>query len=119
MAKLSRIQVKRVYDSPEPEDGKRYLVDRLWPRGVRKEDLPLDGWPKEVAPSDGLRRRAHQGDVDWEEFERLYRAELDESEGWLGLVEESREGTVTLLYAARDTERNHALVLRGYLEGKW
>lgn len=119
MAKLSGIQIKRIYDPPEPEDGRRVLVDRLWPRGVRKADAELDDWLKEAAPSDGLRRWFGHEPERWEQFQRRYFAELDgRGEGWQELAEAARRERVTLLYAARDPEHNHALALRRYLEGK-
>jgi len=117
------IRVKRVYDEPEPADGHRVLVDRLWPRGVKKEDARLDEWNKDAAPSNGLREWIHESpgatDDRWAEFERRYAEELDGAEdAWRPLLERARAGPVTLLYAAKDPDRNHALVLRGYLEAR-
>lgn len=113
------IRVKRVYDPAGPEDGARFLVDRLWPRGVKKEALKLDGWLKELAPSDGLRRWFAHQPARWQEFRRRYFAELDRNQpAWKALLEAARQETVTLLYAARDTEQNNALALREYLERK-
>ncbi|WP_243438212.1 DUF488 domain-containing protein [Fundidesulfovibrio soli] len=111
--------VKRVYDEPSPEDGKRYLVDRLWPRGIAKVALPLDGWLKDLAPSGALRAWLHHDPTRWEDFAPRYRQELEAPEAAAlaaRVAAEAREGTVTLLYAARDRERNHALVLKDYLE---
>ncbi len=110
------LRVKRIYEDPEPADGTRILVDRLWPRGVSKEAAALDRWMKEIAPSHALRKWFHADSDRWEEFVKRYTGELeDEPE----LVSELRglasEGTVTLLYGARDTTRNHALVLADYL----
>jgi uncharacterized protein YeaO (DUF488 family) len=121
MSRVPEIRVRRVYDEPEPGDGYRVLVDRLWPRGLRKEAARLDEWNKGVAPSNGLRKWVH-GDMGdparWREFERRYAAELDGAEGaWRPLLERAGTGPVTLLYAAKDEERNHALVLRSYLLG--
>jgi len=111
------IQVKRVYDPPQSSDGARFLVERLWPRGVKKEALPIDGWLKEVAPSNGLRRWFGHDPTRWEEFQRRYFAELDSKpEVWQPIRDAARRGNVTLLYSARDTEHNSAVALKVYLE---
>jgi uncharacterized protein YeaO (DUF488 family) len=113
------IRVKRVYETHGRADGPAYLVERLWPRGVKKESLPLDGWLKDVAPSDKLRRWFGHDPAKWAEFQRRYRAELDtHPETWRPLLEAARHGDVTLYYSARDTEHNNALVLKDYLEAK-
>jgi uncharacterized protein YeaO (DUF488 family) len=113
------IRLKRVYDVPEPGDGVRLLVERLWPRGMKKEALRLDGWPKDVAPSDALRRWFAHDPARWEEFQRRYRAELDaHPEAWQAILEAARQGDVTLLYSARDTQHNSAVALKAYLEDK-
>jgi uncharacterized protein YeaO (DUF488 family) len=111
------IQVKRVYDPAENLDGERFLVDHLWPRGIKKE--AVKNWLREVAPSDELRKRFGHDPERWEEFQRLYFAELDkEPEAWEPLLRASKEDNITLLYAARDTEHNNAVVLKNYLEKK-
>lgn len=111
------IQVKRVYEAADPRDGARFLVERLWPRGVKKEALPLDGWLKEVAPSTALRQWFGHDPARWAEFQRRYAAELDTApDGWAPLVAAARRGAITLLYSARDTEHNSAVALRDYLE---
>lgn len=111
------IAVKRVYEAPEPDDGARFLVERLWPRGMKKESLIMDGWLKEIAPSDGLRRWYGHDPAKWQEFQRRYRAELDAHPAvWQPLLDASRRGNVTLLIAARDTEHNNAVALKLYLE---
>ena len=111
------IKLKRAYESASPDDGVRILVERLWPRGIRKERLRIDAWMKNAAPSDKLRRWFGHDPAKWVEFQRRYRAELDaNSDAWKPLVEATRQGTVTLLYSARDTEHNNALVLQAYLE---
>ncbi|MDQ3829852.1 MAG: DUF488 family protein [Candidatus Tectomicrobia bacterium] len=111
------IQVKRVYDRPEPADGARFLVERLWPRGVKKTALPLSGWLKEVAPSDALRRWFGHDPAKWEEFQRRYFAELDSRpEAWHAILEAARRGHVTFLYSARDTEHNNAVALKTSVE---
>ncbi len=113
------IQIKRVYEPPAAADGKRFLVERLWPRGMKKDDLALNGWLKEVAPSDGLRRWFAHDPAKWPEFQRRYQAELDaKPEVWQPLLRAARRGRVTLLYSARDTEHNNALTLKAHLDEK-
>ncbi|GEB39263.1 hypothetical protein GLI01_32980 [Gluconacetobacter liquefaciens] len=114
----SEIGLKRVYDAPEPGDGVRVLVDRLWPRGVRKDALKMDLWLKDVAPSPDLRHWFGHDPVRWEEFQARYRRELEAGNpeiAQLGALA-GRE-KVTLLYAAHDLVHNHALVLRDFLRG--
>jgi uncharacterized protein YeaO (DUF488 family) len=116
MRKVAIVKAKRVYDAIQRSDGPRFLVERLWPRGVKKEKLKLDAWLKEVAPSDGLRRWFGHDPAKWGEFQRRYRAELDENpNAWKQLLDVARQGNVTLLYSARDTEHNNAIVLKDYL----
>ena len=111
------ITCKRVYDPAAPDDGARYLVDRLWPRGIKKEALKLDGWLKEAAPSNELRRSFHHEPSEWAEFRRRYEAELDaKPDTWKPLLEAARSGNITLLYSARNTENNNAVALKAYLE---
>jgi uncharacterized protein YeaO (DUF488 family) len=113
------IRLKRVYEPGRAPTGPRFLVERLWPRGVKKEALPVDGWMKDAAPSDGLRRWFNHDPAKWEEFQRRYRGELDEHpEAWQPLLDAVRRGDVTFYYSAKDTEHNNALVLRDYLESK-
>ena len=113
------IKLKRAYDPPEPEDGRRFLVDRLWPRGVKKEALALERWAKEVAPSHELRKEFHHDAARWDEFQRAYAAELDANPAaWEPLLEAAREGTITLVYSARDEKHNQAVALKAYLESK-
>jgi uncharacterized protein YeaO (DUF488 family) len=110
------VYVKRAYESPADTDGRRFLVDRLWPRGVKKEALRLDGWLKDVAPSTELRRWFGHEAARWPEFTRRYRAELDAHHAQLApLLAAAQAGDVTLVYAARDTEHNEAVVLQAYL----
>ena len=112
------IHLRRAYDRAEPGRGKTYLVDRVWPRGVSKESLHLDGWLRNLAPSDDLRRWFGHAPERWGEFQRRYRAELDQPErrAALGeLADAARRGPVTLLYGARDEEHNQAVVLRAAL----
>ncbi len=111
------IRIKRVYESVEAGDGKRFLVERLWPRGMKKETLEMDGWMKDVAPSDELRHWFGHDPAKWEEFRHRYTAELKEKcDFWKPLLGEARHGTVTLLYSAHDQEHNNALVLKEVLE---
>lgn len=111
------IQTKRVYEAPARADGRRYLVDRLWPRGVRKEALSLAGWCKAVAPSPALRKWFNHDPARWAEFERRYRAELDaHPENWRELLDLARKEKLTLLFGAHDINHNNAVVLKQYLE---
>ena len=120
---MSEIAVKRVYDPPEVGDGKRILVDRLWPRGVAKETAPWDLWLKEVAPSPDLRKWLSHDPARWEEFQVRYRAELEAAKGdakaALALLRaEAARGKITLLSAARSREQNSAVLLRSFLLGQ-
>jgi uncharacterized protein YeaO (DUF488 family) len=113
------VRVRRIYDPPEPDDGVRVLVDRLWPRGVAKDAAHVDEWPKGLTPSAELRRWYHAGQGSYEEFARRYEAELaaPEAAGLLdGVRRLAEEGTVTLLTAAREPGRSHAAVLARLLE---
>jgi uncharacterized protein YeaO (DUF488 family) len=113
------IQVKRAYDPAGPDDGARFLVDRLWPRGIKREALKLDGWLKDVAPSDGLRRWFGHDPVKWDEFRQRYFTELDSKpEAWQPISQAARQGNVTLLFGARDVEHNNAAALKAYLENR-
>jgi uncharacterized protein YeaO (DUF488 family) len=110
------IRLKRVYEPPEAADGTRFLVERLWPRGMRKATLSLDGWLKDVAPSDALRRWFGHDPTRWQEFQRRYAAELDaRPDAWRPILAADRHGTVTLLYSAHDTEHNNAVALQAYV----
>jgi uncharacterized protein YeaO (DUF488 family) len=111
------IQCKRVYAQAMLDDGYRILVDRLWPRGCRKDSLALDAWARELAPSTELRKAFHQHPERFAEFRQRYREELAaHPEHWWGLLERARKGTLTLLYAARDEQSNNAQVLAEFLE---
>jgi uncharacterized protein YeaO (DUF488 family) len=111
------LRLKRVYENPTAADGLRFLVERLWPRGIRKEELPMKAWLKEVAPSQALRRWYGHDVAKWKEFRQRYRAELKGNpQAWAPILHAAREGNVTLLYSARDTEHNSALVLKEFLE---
>jgi uncharacterized protein YeaO (DUF488 family) len=116
---MGSIQIKRIYEPPEPSDGFRVLVDRLWPRGIAKERAGLDLWMKEIAPSTELRRWFGHDPERWTEFQARYRAELHEHGAELAqLRSHARKGTVTLLFGARDFEHNEAVVLREILAEK-
>jgi uncharacterized protein YeaO (DUF488 family) len=113
------IQLKRVYEKPEAHDGIRFLIERLWPRGVRKADLVTDGWQKEAGPSDQLRKWFSHDPEKWAEFQHRYFAELDtRPEAWEPILKAAKRGTVTLLYSSHDTEHNNAVALERYLEVK-
>lgn len=110
------LRLKRVYEEAEEGDGFRILVDRLWPRGVSKEDAALDLWLKEVAPSDPLRRWFSHDPSRWEEFKESYFRELEGKEEELNRIRSLLgEGDVTLLFASKDKERNNAVALAEYL----
>ena len=111
------IKLKRIYLQPSPEDGVRILVERLWPRGLKKEDAAVDLWLKEVAPSSELRTWFGHDPARWEEFRRRYRAELQDQEDLLKMLrQKAQEGPVTLVYAARAEAHNAALALKKFLE---
>ncbi|SES90254.1 Uncharacterized conserved protein YeaO, DUF488 family [Nitrosomonas marina] len=111
------LTVKRVYDEPDPKDGMRILVDRLWPRGLSKENAALDVWLKSVAPSTGLRRWFQHDARKWKVFKDKYFAELDAGTEAVGeLLGYINQSDVVLLYAAKDPEHNHAVALKEYIE---
>lgn len=106
------VQIKRIYDSPEPGDGCRVLIDRVWPRGVSRERARLDRWERELAPSAELRKWFGHAPDRYDEFRTRYRRELaDRRELIDELRRRANEGRLTLLYAARDPEHNNAVVL--------
>ena len=112
------IQIKRIYEAVSPADGKRILVDRLWPRGVSKAQAQLDLWPKELTPSDALRQWYHE-DIEqrWDEFQRRYQAELaGQQEALQQLRDLARQEKITLLTAAKNAGKNHAEVLKRILQ---
>ncbi len=111
------ISIKRIYEPYGEGDGFRALVDRLWPRGISKGSAHIDLWMKEIAPSDALRNWFAHDPAKWEEFRKRYEKELD-SKGELVavLAEKAKKGKLTLLYGAKDTEHNQAVVLKEYLE---
>lgn len=113
------IQLKRVYDEPGAGDGERFLVERLWPRGIRKTELRIDAWQKDAGPSTQLRKWFSHDPKKWEEFQRRYLAELaTRPDAWEPILKAAERGTITLLYSSHDTEHNNAVALKGYLEAK-
>ncbi len=113
------IHVKRIYEPPAKADGTRLLVERLWPRGLKKEDAKLDGWLREVAPSTALRKWFNHDPAKWGEFQKRYRDELNRNlEAWQPILEASRKGRVTLLFSSRDAEHNNVVALKAYLESR-
>ncbi len=113
------ITLKRVYDPVSPTDGRRILVERLWPRGVSKAKLRVDAWLKEVGPSTELRKWFSHDPGKWSEFRRRYFRELDSRrEAWQPIVSAARHGRVTLIYSSHDREHNNAVALQQYLRAK-
>jgi uncharacterized protein YeaO (DUF488 family) len=111
------IRIQRVYETPPNQKGSRFLVDRLWPRGIKKENLNLKGWLKEVAPSQQLRQWFGHDPKRWNEFRLKYFSELDKKpESWQPLLDASRDGDIILLYGAKEEKFNNALALKEYLE---
>ncbi len=111
------ISVKRVYEPPAASDGTRFLVDHLWPRGLKKEAVKVKSWIKAVSPSNELRHWFGHEPAKWKEFQRRYFAELDQKpETWQPLLEAAQEGHITLVFSARDEEHNNAVALKSYLE---
>ena len=111
------IKIKRVYEKPDPSDGYRILVDRLWPRGMTKEKAAIDLWFKEIAPSDELRKWFHHEVSNWDQFRLKYEKELRENQPVLDELKAivKKEKTVTLLYGAKDEKRNQAVVIKSLL----
>jgi len=111
------LRIKRAYEPPAKSDGSRLLVERLWPRGIKKEALKMDAWLKDAAPSTALRKWFGHDPEKWAEFQRRYRAELDQRpEAWQPILEAAKKGVVTLLFSSHDTEHNNVVALRDYLE---
>jgi len=113
-----QITIKRCYEPPSPTDGARFLVDRLWPRGGRKEAIRLTGWVQEVAPSQKLRKWFGHDPGRWDEFRKRYFAELTaKRDAWMPILEAATKGNVTLLFSAHDSEHNNAVALKEFLRG--
>jgi uncharacterized protein YeaO (DUF488 family) len=112
------IKLKRVYEEPSSKDGVRVLVERLWPRGLTKKRAAVDLWLKDIAPSPELRKWFGHDPARWEQFQKRYRRELREKKEAIRLLKQkAKQGTVTLVYAARDEDHNGALVLKQYFQG--
>jgi|SRR5690554_1257158 len=111
-----KIKIKRVYDEVSKDDGTRILVDRIWPRGIKKDELKIDDWLKDIAPSTELRKWfAHDPDK-WESFQKKYYSELKKKKPLLKELLKKSKKNLTLLYSAKDTERNQAVVIKKFLE---
>lgn len=112
----SDVRIKRAYEPPSPRDGTRVLVDRLWPRGVKKANARISQWMKAIAPSNELRKWFGHDPARWDEFRRRYKAELTQKRELVGQLRDlARQGPLTLVYAARDEVHNQAVVLREWL----
>jgi uncharacterized protein YeaO (DUF488 family) len=113
------IQVKRAYEAESEEDGVRFLVKRLWPRGIKKEDLAVEGWLKALAPSTELRKWFNHDPTRWDEFRQRYFRELEKHPtAWGPLLARARRDRVTLVFSAHDTQYNNAIALTQFLESK-
>ena len=113
------IRLKRVYEADASERGKRFLVERLWPRGIKKSALHYEAWLKDVAPSAELRKWFSHDPKKWDEFRHRYFSELDnDRHAWAPLLKTAQKGTVTLLFSSHDTEHNNAVALKQYLEAQ-
>lgn len=111
----ARIRIKRIYRAPRNSDGKRVLVDRIWPRGMTRERARLHFWLREVAPTEGLRRWFHENPAEWRDFKERYRGELEDNAAVGELVDLALGGVVTLLYASANEVQNNAAVLKEYV----
>jgi uncharacterized protein YeaO (DUF488 family) len=113
------IKIKRTYDKPETEDGFRILVDRIWPRGLKKTDVQMDLWQKDIAPSSPLRKWFKHDESKWNEFKNRYYQELKNKKDSIGLLlDKTQKGTITLLYSSKEDKYNNAIALKEYLEAK-
>lgn len=117
---IQQIQTKRVYDKPSKSDGYRILIDRLWPRGLKKEDADLDEWAKELAPSNDLRKWFNHDPDRWEEFRKKFKKELKENNALEEFIANHKDKKlITLLYATKNGELTHAVILKELLEKKY
>ena len=113
------IKIKRVYDDPSRGDGKRILIDRLWPRGLKKEDAHIDEWLKEIAPSNELRKWFNHDPDKWVEFKKRFFTELQgRQDEVVGIISSARKGTVTLLFGSKEERFNNAVALQEYIESR-
>jgi uncharacterized protein YeaO (DUF488 family) len=114
---MNRIGLRRVYGEPGTDEGRRILVDRIWPRGISKEEAQIDEWMRQVGPSTELRHWFGHDPARWDEFVRRYRAEIAKNPtAFDHLLAEARQGPITLVYGAKDTEHNQAVALKEFLE---
>ena len=117
--RIAMLQIKRVYEPAVSDDGARFLVDRLWPRGIQKASLAIEAWLKEAAPSNDLRNWYHHDIARWDEFRRRYFSELEANPAsWKPLVESAQRGNVTLLYSSKEAEHSNAVALKEFVLGK-
>jgi len=116
---MGKLQWKRVYDAPEESDGYRILIDRLWPRGIKKEAAELSDWAKDIAPSTDLRKKYHNGEISYEDFATAYDKELSENARLPAFAKEIkdhlRNGNVTLLYAGKEPDKSQIPTLRAHI----
>jgi uncharacterized protein YeaO (DUF488 family) len=113
------IKIKRVYDPPAPDDGKRILIDRLWPRGIKKADMRADEWLKEIAPSNELRQWFNHDPNKWGEFKKRFFTELRGKQDVVdGIIGAARKGAVTLLFGSKEERFNNAVALKEYIDTK-
>lgn len=121
--KPQSIAIKRIYEAPAATDGKRVLVDRIWPRGIKKDDARLDDWIKDLAPSTELRKWFDHDPAKWKKFQQDYMRELDANattkETIRGILQDTHGKELTLLFGARDAAHNNAVVLKDYIERKY
>lgn len=110
------VKVKRIYEPPEPSDGLRILVERLWPRGVKRDEASIDLWMREIAPSHELRKWFSHDPQKWEEFKRRYWEEIKDKKEFGELVRLAREGNITLLFSTRSVKYNNAVALKEFIE---
>jgi uncharacterized protein YeaO (DUF488 family) len=112
------IEIARIYENKEASDKIRILVDRLWPRGISKEEAHLDYWYKQWAPADDLRKKFHENKISWDEFTKKYKSELKENKNQIlsDLDEVDKRKTMVLLYGSKDKSQNHAILLKEFLE---
>ncbi len=111
------LRIKRIYDPPLPGDGKRILIDRLWARGIKKEDARVDEWIKDISPSTELRKWFGHDPAKWGEFKKRYLSELRDKKEILDRIKNEAKGkTVTLIYSARDQEHNNAVAMKEFLQ---
>jgi uncharacterized protein YeaO (DUF488 family) len=115
----TKLSIKRVYEETSKTDGYRVLVDRLWPRGLKKEDAAIDEWAKDLAPTQELRKWFGHDPEKWKAFQKKYKAELKKNEAVKAFITEHKSKKhITLLYGAKDEEHNQAIVLKDFLEAQ-